>query len=1168
MRKRLIYISVLLLCIIIKGQSQAITQIPDRALNVEQWIISHFGQNVLPPFSFEYGGKSSRQFIRKWKYSASKLKSNDPNEIKYRFCYSEPGNGLLVTCEVTGFTDYNTIEWILHFTNCNTANSKDIANVRVSDITFEYDKKRPFYLHYANGSNAEKADFASQLKTLSPGESFYMRPEGGRSSQTRFPFFNMEFSEKEGVMAAIGWTGTWFADIRCKDSKSITLYSGIEHLKTYLYPKESIRTSSICLLFWKGKNRMTGHNLFRRFILAHHTWKINGKPTVYPISTSFNYGDPTPCNEYTCLTSDYAIAMVKRYEQFKIVPDVFWLDAGWYNHSADIINNKNWANTVGNWSVDSIRFPQGLRPIADEVHRVGAKFMLWFEPERVMKDSEWAIKYPQWMLDARGDIKNSDKDNKHDSFLFNLGNPEACKWLCKYIGDFMQNNGVDYYRQDFNIEPEGFWRANDKSGREGMCEIKYIEGLYTFWEYLLNRFPGMLIDNCASGGRRLDLESITRSAPMWRTDYNYGEPIGYQCHTYGLEMYLPLHGTGTVSTDKFTFRSSLGTSIIYNWKVTEPEFSFDEMRRCQKEFKELRPYFYEDFYPLSDTKDITSDDIWLAYQLNCHSDDSGYIVAFRRKSNKDDKYTVRLSGLYPNKVYLLTNKDTEESFKKTGKELADGFTLHLQQPESSLLIKYQSNLSQPAHQLTVGPTTNVKIRTMGVELDPHFFAQNITRNDGSKAKDWYDIVEKRVKEMSIQSFRVMVQPQWYEPQNDNNDPQKTDWDKLTFDSQEMQSLYKVLDLAQKLNIQVNLTLWGAPLGHFLAGNNEGNWMVAPSDYQEWSENYSALIRYLLNDKHYTCIKEITPINEPDWSFLIKGKKAPTAAYIEMCKVLNERFIKDGIRNKIHFNLSDNSDEGMGTHKYLAACTRELSTIADIFNSHTYIFGYETPNSVIRDWERENFLLAKSAGKQHFVGEFGGNQCIGPTRQKDINLYERGVLMSRIVINLLNGGACGVSYWSLLDQYYDRNASYNDMQQLGLWKYVKNAYSSDTCYKNIKDDYEVRPQYYAYSLLTRFILPNAEVYPIATSDEFFAGSAIKNEDGKWIYVFANSTNEEKNIDISNAYANVNGAYQVFRYVVNELPDKDQQILPNKQSLKVAKTIKYKLPPHSVILFKQI
>ena len=87
----------------------------------------------------------------------------------------------------------------------------------------------------------------------------------------------------------------------------------------------------------------------------------------------------------------------------------------------------------------------------------------------------------------------------------------------------------DYYRQDFNMQPDIYWAANDEPGRTGMKEIRHIEGLYYFWDYLLSRFPNLLIDNCASGGRRIDWETIGRSAPLWRSDYyHYDDPDVYK----------------------------------------------------------------------------------------------------------------------------------------------------------------------------------------------------------------------------------------------------------------------------------------------------------------------------------------------------------------------------------------------------------------------------------------------------------------------------------------------------------------------------------------------------------------------------------------------------------------------------------------------------------------
>ena len=56
----------------------------------------------------------------------------------------------------------------------------------------------------------------------------------------------------------------------------------------------------------------------------------------------------------------------------------------------------------------------------------------------------------------------------------------------------------------------------------------------------------MLIDTCASGGRRNDLETLRRAVPLWRSDYAF-EPIGHQCMTYGISLWMPYHGTGTVA---------------------------------------------------------------------------------------------------------------------------------------------------------------------------------------------------------------------------------------------------------------------------------------------------------------------------------------------------------------------------------------------------------------------------------------------------------------------------------------------------------------------------------------------------------------------------------------------------------------------------------------------
>ena len=647
---------------------------------VHQWVGQHFAKGVIPPFSFVYDGKNSDSFIKGWKYSAEILKSENKNEEESVYTYSDKHSGLVVKCKVTCFTDFPSVEWVLTFSNISGKNTALIEKTAVINHSFTSKEKGSFILHHANGSSAERKDFQPIDEQMKSGKSIYMSPPGGRSSEgDAFPFFNVEMPGQQGIMVAIGWSGKWYADVLQVDNKTVSLKSGMEMMKLVLYPKEEIRTPKICLLFWKGENRMIGHNQFRQFILKHHSRKINGSFAEYPLSGSFDYGDPAPCQEYTCLTENFAIALIKRYEQFKVLPEVFWLDAGWYTGCGWDKPSGGWGPNVGNLTIDKERFPNGFKNISATAHQVGSKFMVWFEPERVCPGTQIDREHPEWLIKLPG----------NNTFLYNLGNKEARAWLTEQISSLIKNEGIDYYRQDFNMDPLPYWVANDKPDRVGMSEIKHIEGLYAFWDVLLERFPNLLIDNCASGGRRLDLETTSRSSPLWRTDYQYGEPNGYQCHTFGLNFYLPIHGTAIYKTDNYTFRSSLSGTAVMNWEITgRSGESIPDIQKRILDYKNLRPYFYGDYYPLINNVNNTGNDVWLAYQLNRPGQKDGIVIAFRRDTNATETIHTRLYGLDPNATYELFNEDNGTRIKNKGSELMEGIDLTISQKPGSLLLTY------------------------------------------------------------------------------------------------------------------------------------------------------------------------------------------------------------------------------------------------------------------------------------------------------------------------------------------------------------------------------------------------------------------------------------------------------------------------------------------------
>jgi len=654
-------------------------------IDIDQWVKSHFSKEIVPPFSFVYDGKNSNNFIKNWQFQAEKLKSDDPDIDRLVFKYSDNESGLTVKCFVNCYKDFPAVDWVLKFSNRSGSNTPLIKDVKAIDHEFLYPQEGNFILHYAKGSNASASDFMPLLDTLQINQGIHMMPNGGRGSSdnTAFPFFNIESPSNQGIMVAVGWTGQWYAEVRQVDNSSVSLASGMVRMNLTLFPKEEIRTPKICLLFWKGEDRMVGHNQFRRFVLAHHTRKINGQFVDLPLSAGVSRGGPSPCNEFTCLTESYAKATIERFKQFDIVPEVCWIDAGWYE------GGDGWWEGVGNWNIDKERFPNGLKPVSDAVHSIGAKFLLWFELERVRKHTRFEKEHPEWLLEYPATSNKNDIYN-YNTYLFDLGNTEARLWLTDFVSDFLEKEGVDYYRQDFNwVDGEGSWKMKDKPNREGISEIRYIEGLYAFWDSLLVRFPELIIDNCASGGRRIDLETISRSSPLWRSDYGYGEPDGYQNHTYGLNFYLPLHGTGLFNSSNYDFRSSMSSSIVLFWDIHSSGSSIPEMQKCINNFKRLRPYYYGDYYPLTGTENLIGDDTWISYQLNRPEKGDGIIMAFRRNNCNEESIQVKLRGLDKTEDYELINEDSEVKMVVSGSKLMNGYSLNSIDKPSSLLIWYK-----------------------------------------------------------------------------------------------------------------------------------------------------------------------------------------------------------------------------------------------------------------------------------------------------------------------------------------------------------------------------------------------------------------------------------------------------------------------------------------------
>ena len=630
-------------------------------------MVSLFGAGVLPAFSFTYGGKRSEQFIKEYNLG-QKSRRIDNVRTEHIYTYEDPKTRLQVRCECISFKDFPAVEWVVKFKNNGEEDTPILEDVHALDIVSKKKGKGDFVLHRAHGSSATKMDFAPIDELIN--HVTYLAPVGGRSSNTTiFPFFNIEATGEGGIIVGIGWSGQWAATLAKDDSSSLRVRAGMELTHLKLHPGEEIRTPRILLLFWQGGDYIEAHNMLRRFILKHHTLMRGGKPATVPLACMDRRHGGEESNK---ATEQSQIEFGTRYAKCGV--EYLWIDAGWFEGL--------WPSGVGNWFVRQDGFPNGLRPVSDAVKKVGMGLVIWFEPERVHHGTWLDKEHPDWILRLPGSPNG----------LLDLGNPEALHWLIEHISGMIQKEGINVYRQDFNIDPLSYWRAADSADRQGMTEIRHIEGLYAFWDELLARNQGLIIDNCASGGRRIDLETISRSVALWRTDYQYGEPNGQQSHTYGVNFYLPTTSTGCLYPNTYSFRSAMNAGLClcpaYDWSDADLE----QVCHLIEEFKRVRHLFYGDFYPL--TPHSVTDDTWIAYQFNIEDLHQGMILAFRRPKCPVPKAILKLRGLSPDARYEVHFEDTGVKEIFTGKNLARGIDVTIESTPGSALITYRQIISR------------------------------------------------------------------------------------------------------------------------------------------------------------------------------------------------------------------------------------------------------------------------------------------------------------------------------------------------------------------------------------------------------------------------------------------------------------------------------------------
>lgn len=656
-----------------------------------KWGDSHLtsGKSALP-FSFTYDNARSADLLRSWKFTSNTRKLGAA-KTERTLIWTDPKTKLSVRCVVVKYQDFPAVEWTVYFKNTGTAPTPILAQIQALDASFQRGRDGEFVLHGTKGDWCTADSFEPFAQTLQPQTTKRFACFGGRPNNAAFPFYNLQ-KPGGGILLAIGWPGQWASSFTRDASRGLHITAGQEVTHLSLNPGEEIRSPLIAMVFWRGNDVVAAQNLWRRWMVEQNLPRTaDGQlpPTQIVACSSHQYKEMTQANE------ENQKMFIDRYLEEGMKLDYWWMDAGWYPCGGE------WVNT-GTWVPDATRFPNGLRAISDHARAKGIKTIVWFEPERVGDPNSWIAKnHPEWLLSKKAKTTSAPKGGGFGSgpgSLLNLGNPEALSWLINHVDRTLTEQGIDLYRQDFNMDPLAFWMGADTKDRQGMTENLYVQGYLAYWDGLRQRHPQLRLDSCASGGRRNDLETLRRAVPLIRTDFLF-EPTSQQNHHFSYASWIPYHGAGYAvghsaigykvgaGVEAYGFRANMSPSITLCYDMRATNLNFRVAERLFKELKTIQPNYLGDFYPL--TSYSLSNNVWLAWQYNRTEAETGVVQAFRRPDSGEQTMTFKLHGLEPKARYEVENFDGGKEVR-TGRELMErGLTVTLNEKPSAAVIAYQ-----------------------------------------------------------------------------------------------------------------------------------------------------------------------------------------------------------------------------------------------------------------------------------------------------------------------------------------------------------------------------------------------------------------------------------------------------------------------------------------------
>ncbi|MGN0331767.1 MAG: glycoside hydrolase family 36 protein [Lachnospiraceae bacterium] len=496
---------------------------------------------------------------------------------------------------------------------------------------------------------------------------------GNWSTKEYLPMGVLENTEtNSGLFWQIEHNGSWYWEIGDQNGHMYLALGGPNEIYSHwfknLMPGESFETVKAAVgVTNQGLDDAIGTLTEYRRIIRRKNEDNEALPVIFNDYMNCLWGKPEAEKEYRLIRAAADVGC-----------EYFCIDAGWY---AD----GDWWNQVGEWKESTIRFPEGLRKVTEYIRNNGMIPGVWLEPEVMGIRCKLASNAPDdWFF-----MRHGKRVYDRSRYQLDYRNPQVRNYMTHTVTRLVEEYGVGYIKMDYNIEPGIGTELNAESVGEGLLEHErsYLSWLDSLWE----KYPDLIIENCSSGGLRIDYAMLSRCSIQSTSDQDdflqyaviaANAPSGVTPEQAAVWAYPMNHDNQLICKDDLreeTVFNMINAMLLRIHQSGQLDTIDDERRNLVKEgikiykiirnnIKAMRPFWPLGFADFADR--------WVSMGLQ--NDERAYLAVWKRKEGEDEIVipikeemlkgrTARIECIYPGRLFDMSN--TKYCYNATKKQV-------------------------------------------------------------------------------------------------------------------------------------------------------------------------------------------------------------------------------------------------------------------------------------------------------------------------------------------------------------------------------------------------------------------------------------------------------------------------------------------------------------------